>query len=299
MGASSRSVDRCALTLALGLTLALVLFACRSAAPAPDWVAGLSPAEYPPEAFLVAVGTGADLEEAGANAKAELARIFSAEIVSSLSLSETERMEGARSRTVSDLWVETRIDSRNQIEGAEIARHWSRNAAPSPRVWALVVLEKGPECRRIREAAKRWTAEPEASGSSAASAPMSPLRSVQEAERALARGRALSDLAARSRVLGRLCVPLVRAELSALERELRAAQARNPVRVRDRGQRKRPVDRPAKRRRLAARGARRAARGEPDRTRIPGGGPGGHGRRGGSDSGSATPRTGRSGAVLA
>lgn len=208
------------------LGASLLLSACQSAAPAPDWVTGVPPAEYPPDAFLVAVGTGADLEEAGANAKAELARVFSAEIVSSLSLSETEQMEGMRSRTASDLWVETRIDARNEIEGAEIARHWSRSAAGPPRIWALAVLEKGPECRRIREAARRWMPRAEEPDFAVRGLPVSPLLAVQEAERALARGRALSGLAARSRVLGRLCVPVVRDELGALERDLREAQAR-------------------------------------------------------------------------
>lgn len=183
---------------------------CASPSGPPSWVVGTgSPEAFSQAEYLMATGAGRDLEEASANAKAELARIFSARVASRLELVESEAMGAAPTRTESELLVETEIRSETRLVGAEVPLHW-RAPETGPldrdRVWALAVLPRAPECRRIRNRARLLLADNDVDRAER-SREADPFLALQAVRRSVARAEVLDGLEARGRVVGRPCVP--------------------------------------------------------------------------------------------
>lgn len=191
--------------------------ACHGSSRAPSWVEGAPLPAYPPDEYVTAIGTGRDLEEAVAHAKAELSRIFSAELESKLELVEFEQWKGGRTQGDTQLTVETRIETEIVFEGAEVPVHWRES--DSGRVWALAVLERVPECRRIRDEAGLLLERIEGDRDGRV-APGPALLGLRATMRTAARSRELDRLEARSRVLGLRCVPGRAETTGSIEREV-------------------------------------------------------------------------------
>jgi len=186
------------------MMLALGFMACAGIESTPAWVSGELPAEYARKRFVSALGTGEDLSAARATAKGELSRIFSARLDSELLLSENETVLDGRSSQSSTLLGTTKITTALELQAAEVPLHWEDPKTGT--FWALAVLEREAECRRIgveaRDLITRVDGEVDAAGVAA-----NPLAALRAALGAARLGGALDELQARGRVLGRVCLP--------------------------------------------------------------------------------------------
>ena len=112
--------------------------------PKPDWADGSS-MEYPRDKYLVGVGSADDRSSAEDRARAEISRIFSAQVSVDTSLSEAEtnaartgaKDENTFSQSVSQ---SIRTVSKKVLEGVEIPETWQDGAT---RVYyALAILDR-------------------------------------------------------------------------------------------------------------------------------------------------------------
>ncbi|GEJ56884.1 LPP20 family lipoprotein [Anaeromyxobacter diazotrophicus] len=180
---------------------------CLLAGPAPardgrpDWVDGES-LEWPRHRYLTGVGSADDRATAEDRGRAEIARVFTARVLStttSFASESTATVRGA-SATAAQVAVsdDTRTSTDKVLEGVEIAATWQDPA--TRRIFALAVLDRrsGAERLRARLAALDASARPAeaelASASDPVAAAMAGLRL-----RALARRR--EPLAADLRLL--------------------------------------------------------------------------------------------------
>jgi len=189
--------------LLLGPFASLGLVGCASTGAPPGWVNGEAAMDYPKEAFVTALGTGATFEAAQVAAKGELSRVFSAELRSEIELIEEETVVGSSATQGSSLLVDTRISTDVELQGAEVPLHW--RDPKSGEVWALAVLERRKECLRIRSEGKDLLTRLDAFDLESQTA-TNPLLSVRAAANGVRIGKQLDGLQARSRVLGSQCL---------------------------------------------------------------------------------------------
>jgi hypothetical protein len=218
------------------LVLLLLMFSlgqsgCTSVAP-PGWVNGEPASEYPKSKFVTALGTGESLDAARATAKAELSRIFSAELSSEARLLEEETTRGNESYSQSSMLVDTMIRSEVELQGAEVPLHWRDPKTGD--VWALAVLERNKECLRIRSEGRDLVTRLEALTSEARTQ-SNPLAALRANTQAVTVAVVLDGLQARSRVLGSQCLQgrSISTGTSLAELEGRMADLRFVVNARD------------------------------------------------------------------
>lgn len=199
--------------------VALLAAGCASRSAPPDWVQGERPVAYPKSKYLTAIGAGEDLEAARAAAKAELSRIFAAQLSSEARLIEEEATRGGQSTSESSLLVDTTIRTTLELQGVEVPLHW--RDPRSGEIWALASLERSRECLRIRSEGSDLSTQVEALTADGRAA-TNPLRALRSTRQAVRLGLRLDGLQARSRVLGMQCLPARSISTGALLSELAA-----------------------------------------------------------------------------
>lgn len=117
----------------------------------PDWIDGES-LEWPRHRYLCGVGSADDRATAEDRARAELARVFTARVVSTSSsaASEASATAGGVTRSASQVAVsdDTRSTTDKVLEGVEVTAAWQD---PSTRqVYALAVLDRRGAAARLR-----------------------------------------------------------------------------------------------------------------------------------------------------
>ncbi len=123
------------------LLLCSVCAIARSSAP--DWVNGIS-AQYPADKYLIGVGIADSLDGARGNARAEVAKVFKAQVSQLAKETQSERtvQSGKKSANSSSVEasVNTQVMTDMQLEGVEITETWldPKNASQ----YALAVLDK-------------------------------------------------------------------------------------------------------------------------------------------------------------
>ena len=200
-----RKFGRLVSLLELGsLIVGGALLGCASMNATPGWVNGETPAGYPKDRFVSALGTGSSLDGAQTAAKGELSRVFSAQLESELRLIEEETVLGEQSLQGSELRSDTRISSALELQGVEVPMHW--RDPRSGEIWALAVLERKTECLRIRSEGRELLTRLDSlvEGSQSAT---NPLLAIRAATMAVGVGTELDGLQARSRVIGNQCLP--------------------------------------------------------------------------------------------
>ena len=170
---------------------------------APGWVDGRAPAAYPEARFVSALGSGAELEEAQAAARVELARVFSAGISSEVEASDRQSRADGLAAETSELLSKPRVDSALELQGVDVPTHW--RDPESGEVWALAVLDRARECDRVRAETADLVAEQDAALEASRGAG-NPLAAIRASVQAVRLGVALDVLEARSRVLGGDCL---------------------------------------------------------------------------------------------
>jgi hypothetical protein len=183
--------------------LGVGLFACASMDVAPGWVGGESTPEYPKQKFLTALGTGQTFEAGQVAAKAELSRIFSADLKSQIALIEQESVVDGQAAESSDLLVDTTISTDVELQGVEVATHWRDPA--NGEVWVLAVLDRNTECLRVRNEGGNLSTRLDALAEES-DQQTNPLLAIRAAVGAVTLGTELDGLQARSRVLGMQCL---------------------------------------------------------------------------------------------
>lgn len=145
--------------MAFGLA-ALSLLACAHAPGRPAWTEGKDPA-FPPERFMLGVGSGDTLTVAQQRAREELASQFTVKVKGSVEVVEQEtqitREKGTTylaTRSVTDM---VRVSVDETLTGVEIRQTWTD---PDTRtVWALAVLSRLPALQRLNERMEEIDAE--------------------------------------------------------------------------------------------------------------------------------------------
>jgi hypothetical protein len=184
--------------------IAIASFGCAGVgAGTPGWVNGETPAEFPKNKFVSALSTGANLGAAQSAAKAELSRVFSADLKSEIQLIDEETIVGDQSVQGSIFESNTTISSDIVLEGVEAPLHW--RDPKTGEIWALAVLERRKECLRIRSEGKDLITELDALARDARTNP-NPLLAIRSAVRGAGLGATLDGLQGRSRVLGSQCL---------------------------------------------------------------------------------------------
>ena len=126
------------------VSIVLALSGCASQPEAPDWVSG-APREYRSSEYLIGRGQGASGEEARDRARADLAKVFEAQ-VSADSVDE-QSFKDARYEARSLRRVSVRAE--RVVEGVEIARTWQEPSSGSHH--ALAVLPRAKAANALRE----------------------------------------------------------------------------------------------------------------------------------------------------
>lgn len=172
----------------------------------PDWVQR-QPSEtsrYPQGAYVTGVGTGPDLESARQDARAEISRLFQANVEAEFRSHSHATMveQGGQTITqaIEEFEIDTKVTSTGTFEGVRIAETWHDVATGSR--YALAVLEKA-QMREVLLGQLR----------SAADRAHSDLVRADTAPTYLGRGKALLDsvrsrmevdaIVARARLVGR------------------------------------------------------------------------------------------------
>ncbi len=133
--------------------IGLSLLAARAVARdgRPDWIDGES-LEWPRHRYVVGVGSAEDRATAENRARAEIARVFAARVLSTTvsSASESTATAHGSSATVAQVAVsdETRSSTDKVLEGVEIVTAWEE--AATRRVFALAVLDRRSGAERLR-----------------------------------------------------------------------------------------------------------------------------------------------------
>ena len=123
------------------LAIAAALAGCASQ-PTPDWVAG-DVREYPAHAYLVGRGQGPSGEEARDRARADLAKIFEAEVTAA----STDEQSFGQARYEAHLVRRIEVRTGRLVEGIEIARAWRE---PGGSHHALAVLPRLKAAHALR-----------------------------------------------------------------------------------------------------------------------------------------------------
>jgi len=126
------------------MSLWLALSGCASQPAAPDWVSGAAQ-DYRPGEYLIGRGQGATGEEARDRARADLAKVFEAEV--SAESADEQSFRNSRYEASSARRIEVR--TRRIVEGMEIARTWQEPANGSHH--ALAVLSRLKAGSALRE----------------------------------------------------------------------------------------------------------------------------------------------------
>jgi len=176
---------------------------CASMSATPGWVDGETPAAFPKNQFVSALGTGESLGAAQVEAKGELYRVFSARLRSELELIEREAVVGDSVVQSTDLLNTTKIETDVELQGAEVPLHW--RDPRSGEIWALAVLERNKECLRIRSEGRDLITQLDSLADDSRSNP-NVLVAIRAAVKAAGIGVTLDGLQARSRVLGSQCL---------------------------------------------------------------------------------------------
>jgi hypothetical protein len=192
-----------ALLIPTWIVLSLGGLSCAGTNAAPGWLKGELPPEYAKSRYVSAVGTGGGFEAATVAAKAELSRIFSAQLESEIQLIEEQRTQDDRSSSQTDLLVDTRIRTDVELQGAEVGLHW--RDPETQQDWILVVLERRKECLRIRDEGMDLSTRLGALASESRNQ-SNPLLAIRVAVQATRLAVQLDGLQARSRVLGNQCL---------------------------------------------------------------------------------------------
>lgn len=134
-------------------TVLLLLFALSTCTgQKPDWLTGKSP-KYPDEFYLVGVGSGRTREIAENQARANIAKIFSADVSAATGVITTETISAKDKTVSSDLnqkaVSEVRVAVEKTLEGTEIAEVWEDNEAGA--VHALAVLDRSAAQTSLEE----------------------------------------------------------------------------------------------------------------------------------------------------
>ena len=112
----------------LGMALILGLTSCATMSSQPGWVNGELPSEYSKKDFVTAMGTADRFEAAQVAAKAELSRVFSAELKSEIALIDQESTVDGHSTASSEILVDTKISTQIELQGVEVPLHWRDSA---------------------------------------------------------------------------------------------------------------------------------------------------------------------------
>jgi hypothetical protein len=120
--------------------------------PAPDWVSGPS-SRYPKTAFLTGVGTAESREPAEEDARAELARIFQADVSSRVSAYEKyfQVRGGGNAQTTDEVSLAnlTTVSTRMVLEGSEVVEVFKQKG--TGQYYALAVLDRSKSARILRD----------------------------------------------------------------------------------------------------------------------------------------------------
>jgi len=187
----------------LGLAAGIGPLGCASVNATPDWVNGEVPPEFPKNRFVSALATGESLGAAQIAAKAELSRVFSAQLKSEIELIDHETIIGDSAIQGSDLLSKTKIQTDIELQGVEVPLHW--RDPRSGEIWALAVLERNTECLRIRSEGSDLVTELDSLAQDARSN-SNPLLAIRASLKAVEVSVTLDGLQARSRVLGSQCL---------------------------------------------------------------------------------------------
>jgi hypothetical protein len=125
-------------------SILVALGGCASQPAAPDWVNG-SAADYRPGEYLIGRGQAATSEEARDRARADLAKVFEAEVTAASA--DEQSFKDSRYEASSARRIEIR--TRRVVEGIEIARTWQEPASGSHH--ALAVLPRLKAGNALRE----------------------------------------------------------------------------------------------------------------------------------------------------
>ncbi len=214
------------------LLVTATTLACVSGGGAPAWIDGESPAAYPKDRFVTALGRGASAAEARSRARVELENVFATRTLEETPSSERmSPTEAGSQREPVPLGGDAAFRE-GEPEAVLVPLEWSDPERGDFR--ALAVLERAPECERIRRLAGELESEldalvarPAESTRAGADAPSdtNPLAEVRRSTRALRVGLALDTLASRGRVLGLSCLSPRSIETDALRARARASRA--------------------------------------------------------------------------
>jgi hypothetical protein len=125
-------------------SILVALGGCASQPAAPDWVSGTAQ-DYQPAEYRLGRGDGATSEEARDRARADLAKVFEAEVTAASA--DEQSFKDARYEASSTRRIEIR--TRRIVEGTEIARTWQAPASGSHH--ALAVLPRLKAGHALRE----------------------------------------------------------------------------------------------------------------------------------------------------
>jgi hypothetical protein len=120
--------------------------------PAPDWVSGPS-ARYPKAKYLTGVGTAGSREAAEEDARAELARIFQADVDSRVSAYEKyfQVRGGGKPQTTDEVSLAnlTTVSTRMVLEGSEVVEVFKQKG--TGQYFALAVLDRPKTAQILRD----------------------------------------------------------------------------------------------------------------------------------------------------
>lgn len=167
----------------------------------PQWADGDSP-DYPRSSYITGVGSADDENAASERARGEVARVFSADVnvTSTVSESESNASSGGRETHSysNDVAQKVRTVSQKVLEGVDIAARWKD---PTGRYYALAVLPKAQGLLAVQEKSSEIDTEAAQYKAALASA-TEPFARAKAAARLLALSKAQASLASDSRVLG-------------------------------------------------------------------------------------------------
>lgn len=130
------------------VSILAALGGCASQPAAPDWVNGAA-SDYRAAQYLIGRGQGATGEEARDRARADLAKVFEAEVTAA----SADEQSFVDSRYAASSTRRIEIRTRRVVEGIEIARTWQERASGSHH--ALAVLPRLKAGNALREEIER------------------------------------------------------------------------------------------------------------------------------------------------
>lgn len=127
---------------------------CASAAKAgrPDWVDGAS-RQYPRDRYLVGVGMADDRAAAADRARAEIAKIFTAQVsvTENVNESETNSKKGSKTENSFSQAISQSLQtvSKKMLEGVEVVENWKDGATMQQ--YALAVLDRAKALAALKD----------------------------------------------------------------------------------------------------------------------------------------------------